>query len=176
MVMLKILDGSTDISNAYVGILTAQAQDGDIKGALNIAKKMKDYELKSETLTYIAQAQAQGGDIAGAKKTFQEALDSADNINDAFYKCARLIRIADYQEKCGDSKVALHTLEKALFASQVIEDEFFKNLSLKNIAMATALLGYYAKAYDTTYTIDDDQFRSEALRSIEKIKQEKEVK
>jgi tetratricopeptide (TPR) repeat protein len=173
--MLKILDGSTDISNAYVGILTAQAQDGDIKGALNIAKKMKDYELKSETLTLIAQVQTQEGDIEGATKTIQEALNTADNINDVFDKCARLIRIADSQAQSGDCKGALHTLEKALFASQMIEDEFFKNLSLKNIAMATALLGNYHKAYDTAYTIDDGQFSSEALRFIKKIKQEKEL-
>jgi DNA-binding protein len=182
-----ILCGSTDIANAYLGIVTAKAQGEDINGALNIAKTMTDPQLKSETLISIGYEQKQCGDIDGAKRTFRDALRAADNINDPFSKCARLRKIAHFLAQCRDIFGAFNTLEMALLTSRIIKDEFYQDLSLKNIAMETAdvAMEYSAdflfhRAIDTaikiSYTIDDYPFRFEALRYIDKLKKERELK
>jgi hypothetical protein len=86
-----------------LGIAQAQANAGDVRGAVQTAAALSGGDVKkASALDYIAVAQAEGGDMGGARQT-------AANIKDNSLKIGALHEIVRVQAKSGDVKGALQT-------------------------------------------------------------------
>jgi len=83
---------------------------------------------KCFALKDIATAQADGGDITGAKRTFQEALNTANLITNPYWESVALRYIAQAQEETGDISQALET-------ASGINDPLCKREALIDIAL-----------------------------------------
>jgi hypothetical protein len=129
---------------------------------------------KCFALKDIATAQADGGDITGAKRTFQEALNTANLITNSYYKSEALIKIAKAQAIIVKERAQCGDIQGALARASQIKEPNYKSIALSEIAKAQACCGDIQGALEITNLITD--YKNVALRSIEKIKQEKEVK
>lgn len=89
---------SSDMSRARLAILKAEAQAGDLSGAL-ISMESEDLttfgDVKCEGFVAIAEAQARGGDIVGAQKSLVSAQKSVDDLDD--YRTSQKLK-ADLKE------------------------------------------------------------------------------
>ena len=78
----------------------AQAKAGDVKGALQTARAIKDGQTKNYVLLDIVEAKAKTGDI-------KDALQTASPILDGEFKDCALENIAMIQSASGDEKSAI---------------------------------------------------------------------
>ncbi len=136
------INHSYERSEAFSHIARAQAQAGDIEGAKEIAENINDYLLfKYQALSHIARAQAQAGDIEGAKETFQQAKETAENINHSYERSEALSHIARAQAQAGDIEGAKETFQQAKETVENINDSNYKSRALSHIAQAQAQAG-----------------------------------
>src|SRR5262249_41234279 len=64
-------------------IASAQARDGDIAGAVRIAKGIQQDEAKADALEAIARAQAKAGDLSAARRTLSEVRALVEKLQQA---------------------------------------------------------------------------------------------
>ena len=164
----KIDDASYGVrAEALSAIAAAQAEVGDIAGALQTAGKIDyasagkiDYAASlARALSAIAAAQAEAGDIAGA-------LQTAGKIGDAHHRAEALSSIAAAQAEAGDKAGARATAAEALQIAEKITAGFLGTMALIDIAAMQAEAGDIAGALQTAGKIGDAHYRAEALSSI----------
>ena len=120
---LTVMDKSFELQE----MAEAQAQLGDIHGALKTVRSIKDDEHKAGALRNIAGAQARAGDVS-------HALETVARIKDHFNHNFALQRIVEAQANAGDMRGALQT------ASAIKQSNSSKAIALIRIAEAQARL------------------------------------
>ena len=141
-------------------VAKAQAQDGDIQGALTTTNLITDAYWESDALIAIAQTQAECGDNDGALSTLQEALRSVNRMDCEYLESQALKRISILQ--FGD-------IDRALKTASCITIDWIRYEAIKNIAKAQAKDGDTPGALNTASRIDYDWDRNDALRDIAKV-------
>ena len=111
-------------------VVSAQAQAGDVKGALTNARQIGQYYYPF-ALADIAVAQAKAGDKKRAKEIVDQALAATEKIRE---KSRVLMKIASAQARAGDVEGARNTAEKLGFA-------VYRARALMKIAVAQAQAG-----------------------------------
>jgi tetratricopeptide (TPR) repeat protein len=112
------------------------AETGDVATALKTADLIQDLQLKSTAQWLIGNAQVRTGDIAGAKKTFVLAMETADP------KWGNNEDIAAAQADAGDILGAQNTVNR-------MQDPFRKSLAQDDIAKAQTKTGDISGAKET---------------------------
>jgi tetratricopeptide (TPR) repeat protein len=102
----------------------ASKTDGDTPGVT--VRSGPDEELQAEVVKVIGRAQAKLGDLAGARSSWQAALDSIQEI--ASYqgqadRAGLYLEIAEAQNEAGDHDEARFTLRQALQSARSIKSE-----------------------------------------------------
>ena len=145
--------------DALIATAEAQAQIGDVPGALKTAVSVGNLRGKAEALRNIALVQAKGGDAKGA-------LDTADTIADEKIKAQALRGIAAARAEAGDREGALQT-------AAGIRDPYLKAGAFRKIAVAQAILKDRAgardilkQALDSAGTIQNENEKADALGGI----------
>ena len=144
---------------ALIATAEAQAQIGDVPGALKTAVSVGNLHGKAEALRNIALVQAKGGDVKGARET-------AETITDEKIKAQAFRNIAMAQAEKGDRDGALHT-------AAGIRDPYLKAAAFRKIAVAPAIVkdragtrGILKQALDTAMTIQGENEKADALGGI----------
>ena len=159
----KVLQAVASFKNvrveALIATAEAQAQIGDVPGALKTAASIENLRGKAEALRNIALVQTKGGDLKGAGET-------ADTIADEKIKAQALRGIAAARAEAGDRDGALRTVE-------AIRDPYLKAGAFRRIAMAPAIMkdkagrrGILKQALDTAATIQGENEKADALAGI----------
>ena len=107
-------------SGAYLDIVEAQAQAGDMGRALIIANRMRDGFNKNEAYECIASIQARAGNSPGANAT-------AARLSDSIVQPATYSNMAEAQAEAGDIAGARATVQR-------ITDAHFRSLAYLNLA------------------------------------------
>ena len=152
---------SYHLDSALRGIVSVQAQTGDMDGAFATARGIDNVESRAGALHDIASAQAQAGDKQSARDTFAAALSAARNIDDASSRAGALRNIAPAQAKAGDTDGAFAT-------ARSIDDALFRAGALWGIASAQAEAGDFRDAMKTAMGIENNHARAMALTAIAK--------
>ena len=150
-------------------IATAQAMEGNVSTALDIALSIDDADDRGSALGEIAGLQAKVGDRQGAKLTLAAALGTVQGIEDAVSRALALNGIAAIQAQTGDRRAARDTLVAAFKAVRDNkEDNFFQAGALREIGIAQASVGDIAGAFETARSIaaDDSSFRRPVFGAI----------
>lgn len=144
---------------ALIATAEAQAQIGDVPGALKTAVSVENPRGKAEALRNIVLVQAKGGDIKGA-------IEAADTIADEKIKAQALRNIAAARAEGGDREGALQT-------AAGIRDPYLKAGALRKIAVTPAILRDRAgtrdilrQALDAAMTIQGENEKADALAGI----------
>jgi S1-C subfamily serine protease/ribulose-5-phosphate 4-epimerase/fuculose-1-phosphate aldolase len=161
-------------SSAHTAIVRAQAQAGDIAGALAAARSIEDAYWRALALADIAEAQAQAGDRQGAAQTFAQAVATARSIEHAYshapsylrasassFRASALREIVRVQALAGDIAGALAT-------ARSLEDAWVRAPAFAAIAQAQAQAGDITGALATARSIEDASERAPALADIAK--------
>ena len=153
--------GGTHFDDLLDGIASAQADIGDIPGALSTMRRIGDAWHRASALVYIAQAQLEAGDSAGATRSIWEAVSAAAlGSGKDWYRYFLFRRIAQTQAAIGDIQGALSTAGS-------FGDRNERLNILSAIAKAQAMAGDISGALDTARArIVDDVFRAYALIGI----------
>ncbi len=145
--------------DALIATAEAQAQIGDVPGALKTAVSVGNLRGKAEALRNIALVQAKGGDAKGA-------LDTAGTIADEKIKAQALRGIAAARAEAGDRDGALQT-------AAGIRDPYLKAGTLRRIAVAppilkdrAAALDILKQALDSAGAIQGENEKADALGGI----------
>ncbi len=146
-------------ADALIATAEAQAQIGDVPGALKTTLSVGNLRAKAEALRNIALVQAKGGDAKGA-------LDTADTIADEKIKAQALRGIAAARAEAGDR-------EGALQIAAAIRDPYLKAGAFRKIAVAPAILKDRAgalevlkQALDIAGIVQNDNEKADALGGI----------
>ena len=144
---------------ALIATAEAQAQIGDVPGALKTAASVENLRGKAEALRNIALVQTKGGDLKGAGEI-------TDTIADEKIKAQALRGIAAARAEAGDRDGALQTVA-------AIRDPYLKAGAFRRIAMASAIVkdragtrGILKQALDAAMTIQGDNEKADALGGI----------
>lgn len=144
---------------ALVATSEAQAQTGNVMGALKTAAAVENLRGKAEALRNIALVQTKGGDLKGADET-------AGAIADEKIKAQALRGIAAARAEAGDRDGALHT-------AAGIRDPYLKAGAFRRIAVAPAMLKDRAgtrdmlkQALDIAMTIQGENEKADALAGL----------
>ena len=154
-------------------IAAGLARNGDLFGTpgtllrLRMAvERVGDDSSTVFNLLYVARAQARAGDLSAARKTFQTALKSADQIEDAQWKDSEIARIADARAKVGD-------LPGALATSELLKNNLKKNNAFLKIADIQAKAGdligaseTFQRALEAAERVESPYSRAYYLRQI----------
>ena len=149
-------------------VAEAQAEVGDIKGAVRTAQKIDDMGRRAWTLSNVASTQAKLGDTAGAKWTFNLALHAAQQPDSGNISSpgSKLKFIASDQARAGDISGAKQTVQK-------IDNKNDRVYALSNIAKAQAQAEDVSGSKQTLETalrlalqIDWDWKKQDALKQI----------
>ena len=116
----------------------AQAEAGNVLGALTSAEKIGDPHSRTTAFTNIAYAQTEAGDIEGAKKTIAQAFATLETIKGSYDRANALRNIAWTQAEVGDVEGAKKTIAKALSAAEKIKDATFRKKAFASITKAKA--------------------------------------
>jgi hypothetical protein len=136
----------------------AQADSGDITGALRTAESIGKADRKRITMYAIAGAQAKAGDLSSALKT-AEALAQADGSKEPKESFA-LLRIVK-------ALVASGSIDTALQTADEIHNNRAKSYALATIVRALAKAGKAADALRTiSEKISDPKSKTMALRIV----------
>lgn len=144
---------------ALIATAEAQAQIGDVSGALKTAVSVGNLRGKAEALRNIALVQVKGGDLKGA-------IETADTIVDDRIKAQALRGIAAARAEAGDR-------DGALQIAAAIRDPYLKGGAFRKIAVAPAILKDRAaaldilqQALDIAWTIQSENEKADALGGI----------
>ena len=110
-------------------IAVAQAQAGDISGALATARKISDESNRGEAFAGIAPAQAEFGDAKGARESLSIASRIASGLEREHSRSGVLYTVASAQ-------VEMNNISGALTTKQRIKVAFYRVLLLRVIAEA----------------------------------------
>ena len=189
----RSIDDVLGRADALRGIASAQAQAGDIDGALSTTRSIDYASFRIWALHNIALAQAEAGAIDGA-------LSTARSIDDANIRTRALRGIASAQAEAGDIDGALSTarsindegvradalrgivsaqaeagdIDGALSTVRSIDNANTRIWTLRDIALVQAEAGDIDGALSTARSIDDANARTRALRDIEAMQAEPE--
>ncbi|MBI3810365.1 MAG: hypothetical protein HY284_07925 [Nitrospirae bacterium] len=155
---------------ALIATAEAQAQIGDVPGAIETAGAIAEEKIKAQALRGIAVARAEKGDRDGA-------LQTAAGIRDPYLKAGALRRIAVAPPILKDRAAALDILKQALDSAGAIQGENEKADALGGITMAFLAAGDVKGAFRTVALIESAfvgkplpevaaTTRSEVLRAI----------
>ena len=144
--------------SVVMAIGMAQAQMGDIVGAMSTARTIFGRNSHDELLWHIATAQAQANDIAAAMRTTRF-------IAEGFGRARPLSDIAVAQAKAGDSRGAAVSFAEAMAFADKIESDFIRGSVFISIAKNQAEAGHdtdrsIAKALSIVQTLKMRLFRS----------------
>ena len=149
------------------GIAAAQAEAGLFSDALRTAEKTRIASSRRvAALRDIAAAFAEAGHSVDAKKTFANALRTAEKIENAEFRADALRRIATAFTNAGYDIDAKNTLANALQTAKKIEDAGYRAVTLREIAVAFAKAGIFSSALRIAEKIEDALERSFALGNI----------
>lgn len=144
---------------ALIATAEAQAQIGNVTGALKTATAVENLRGKAEALRNIALVQTKGGDLKGASAT-------AETISDEKIKAQALRGIATARAEAGDRDGALQT-------AAGIRDPYLKSGAFRRIAVAPAMLKDRAgtrdllkQALDIAMTIQEENEKADALAGL----------
>ncbi|MEE8393513.1 MAG: hypothetical protein V3R66_04150 [Rhodospirillales bacterium] len=145
-------------------IAGAQAEKGDIAGALETAHSIERSVIRAMGLSRIASIQADAGDISGARET----LSGAVGFEAGGKKASALtsIAIATAQFRTGDSAGAAETTSQLLKEARETEDELSRIGYLTFIVRSQADAGDIKGAMKTALSIERPVFRANALALI----------
>jgi tetratricopeptide (TPR) repeat protein len=145
--------------DALIATAEAQAQIGDVSGALKTAVSVGNLRGKAEALRNIALVQVKGGDLQGAIVT-------ADTIVDDRIKAQALRGIAAARAETGDR-------DGALQIAAGIRDPYLKAGAFQKIAVAPSILKDRAgateilkQALDIAGTIPNENEKADALGGL----------
>lgn len=145
--------------DALIATAEAQAQIGDMSGALKTAVSVGNLRGKAEALRNIALVQAKDGDAKGA-------LGTAETIADEKIKAQALRGIAAARAEAGDREGALQT-------AAGIRDPYLKAGAYRRIAVAPPIVRDRAgardilkQALDAAMTIQGENEKADALGGI----------
>jgi tetratricopeptide (TPR) repeat protein len=145
--------------DALIATAEAQAQSGDVAGALKTAVSVETLRGKADALRNIALAQVGSGD-------FQGAIETASTIADDRIKAQALRGIAAARAEAGDRAGAFQT-------ASAIRDPYLKAGAFRKVAVAPPILQDRAgalevlkQALDGAKAIPDENERADALGSI----------
>jgi len=133
--------------DALIATAEAQAQIGDVPGALKTAGAIADEKIKAQALRGIAVARAAKGDRDGA-------LHTAAGIRDPYLKAGAIRRIAVAPAILKDRAAALDILKQALNSAEAIQGETEKADALGGITMAFLAAGDVNGAFRTVALIE----------------------
>ena len=154
--LLEIVRGipdSDDRAQAFRAIAGAQAEAGDIAGAMDTAHRISDNDTRARGFRSIAQAQAEAGDIAGAMETARGI------SSDSYYRGSAFRDIAAAQAEAGDIAGAMDTVRE-------ISDSDQRASAFGDIAGAQAEAGDIAGAMGTARGISGSGSRAWAFSRI----------
>lgn len=144
---------------ALVATAEAQAQIGNVPGAIKTAVGVGNLHAKAEGLRKISIVQARAGDLKGA-------LETAATIVDERMKAQALKGIATARAEAGDREGALQT-------AAGIRDPYLMAGALRKIAVAppilkdrTAALDLLGQALNSARTIQDENEKVDAVGAI----------
>lgn len=173
------LAGSSRKSAIFTSIAEAQAKTGDMAGALEsaiatsgllikvetadiqvaiqIVSTIRDSFQRAEALRAIALVQAKTGDRAGAKLTFEKAVESAVAMSDDDpIKLLTLKEIAEIQEKAGEPADAKETVRHLFQIAIAIKDQGLRVWWIEEFAVSQAKEGDVKGALKVAKTYWDD--------------------
>ncbi len=139
--------------------VAAQAEMGEVLGALEIAATIQDFSRKTLILEAIAVARAESGDTP-------RALQTAATLQSSLYKSRAFSAIAVAQSKAGDSTAAEATFQQALQAANVIQNHHVKAVAQGRIAIALAESRDMPKALELASTLPDNYLKADVLGGI----------
>ena len=137
------------------GIASAQAQQGDVIGALVTAGRIDNVHQHDTALKSIIEVRIQAGDVA-------RALGMIERIKDVFVRESALITVAETQTKKGDVTGAMQTAKKISHYPQLHSNV------LRKIAEAQAMEGNITEALRTAGSIAHWRQHAMALGTIAK--------
>jgi len=141
-------------------IVKAQVEAGDIHGAMETATSPKESYQKCVLLREVALVQARAGDGVGAKKTFQQAIRTANGIYEAVaLKQNALSILATAQADTGDVKGSLQTADS-------IDNASWRGGTLSAIATAQVQSGNLKGALQIANNVVQAIMRPGTLRAI----------
>ena len=148
-------------------ITKAQAEAGDIAGALDTAQSIKDAATRALALRDVALAQVGHGDNeAAATETATKALDAALSVDDAYARAMALRGVAEAQAQTQDSAAAKQTIANAFDTARSIKDSYRRVRALRGIAEAQVGMGDIFGAIETSLAIDILAARVMAFRDV----------
>ncbi|SHI71203.1 hypothetical protein SAMN02744035_01330, partial [Thalassobacter stenotrophicus DSM 16310] len=142
-------------AEALFFIAEAQAEAGDVAGALNTAQQIDRAWFRAVALASFSNAQSEAGDVSGSRVTIALALQAAQQVEDADGRAEVLYFIAEVQAKAGDVAGALNTAQQIEGATRAS--------ALRAIAEAQAKAGDVAGALSTAQQIEEADDRASAL-------------
>ena len=161
--------GGKSRHEALSEIATAQAETGDIKQAVELARTINDEDVRNRSLVDIAVAKAtmqvQEGNRAGARESFSQAVELAltRTIKDeriwASVMTGSLAKVTIAQAEAGD-------IAQAVANARMIDDIEYREYVLADIANAQARTGGIAQAQVVAQTITDENRRNSSLADI----------
>jgi tetratricopeptide (TPR) repeat protein len=137
----------------------AQAERGDMLGALEIAATIQDNLHKTLVLETVAVARAEAGEV-------QSALQTVAALRDNFRKSLAFSKIAVMQARAGDKASAEATFQQALQAANLIQKTQLKRYAMARIAVAQAEATNVPKAIELASTFPDNSWKAGALGEI----------
>ena len=148
-------------------IATAQAETGDIKPAVELARTINDEDVQNHVLVDIAVAEAKAlareGDHAGARESFSQAVAAAQKLPESEYGVGgRNQALADI----GISQAATGDVEPAVAVARTITDKEYGDGVFADIANAQTRTGGIAQAQMVAQTITDENSRDWVLANI----------
>ncbi len=143
---LALVESTVDGQNkgvAYENLAQLHAQEGDLKGGLQIAHRIrKDPNRLADTLVRLASKRAKTGDLSGAREVLSDALNVAEEaLKENIGYVTILTQIATTQAEIGDTADAFITLDRfSAFAHQYKSAEG-NSTFLQQLATAQAQIG-----------------------------------
>ena len=131
-----------------------------LQKAAEVALENGDASTKQHLMHELASALAKTGEL-------KQAVIMAQKIEDGFSKAQALDTIASTMFETGNKVEAVNTLNQSLEAALNIDDQMDKDTALQNITWVFAKAGKSKQAAEVARKIEDPDFRSMALDSIE---------
>lgn len=120
---------------AYSGIATEQMEAGDAAGALETARRIEDYQVRTQALNRLASSLHKAGDDEMAHEIFAEARETTKRIAKPLDRARALNSIAESHVKAGNAKLARETFAEARRYAEQIPEAKDRTMQLVQIAV-----------------------------------------
>ncbi len=121
-------------SFALSRLVQAQAQIGDITGAMKTAEIIEDERLRAHAFWSIAAAQIKAGDDEGGRKTTALAIAEAESVTSGLDRTWSLCEIALEQHLAGEKDASRDSFQRGLSAARTLKSPTFRARAFAKLA------------------------------------------